>query len=152
MDPLSITSSLITSAQIAGEAQTLLDASKESSSALSRIRFRVAALRNMLDILAQDIMRADRTMFSSQTIDVAQPVLMRLSETLQNLLKIIQRSHLAESQKPHRRLLRIRDEASLQEISEELDQQESTLHTVVTLITLQSLRTLSVNLGDDQVL
>ncbi|CAN9141913.1 unnamed protein product [Alternaria alternata] len=152
MDPLSITSSLINSAQIAGEAQTLLDASKESSSALSRIRFRVAALRNMLDILAQDIMRADRTMFSSQTIDVAQPVLMRLSETLQNLLKIIQRSHLAESQKPHRRLLRIRDEASLQEISEELDQQESTLHTVVTLITLQSLRTLSVNLGDDQVL
>ncbi|CAN9385152.1 unnamed protein product [Alternaria alternata] len=152
MDPLSITASLITSAQIAGEAQTLLDASKESSSALSRLRFRVAALRNMLDILAQDIMRADRTMFSSQTIDVAQPVLMRLSETLQSLLKIIQRSHLAESQKPHRRLLRIRDEASLQEISEELDQQESTLHTVVTLITLQSLRNLPINHGNDQVL
>jgi hypothetical protein len=152
MDSLSITASLITTAQIAGEAQTLLDTSKESSSALSEIRSRIAALRNVLDILAQDIMRADRTMFSSQAIDATQPVLLELSEILQNLLKIIQRSHPAESKKPIRRIIGIRDESSFREIVEELDQQQSSLRNVVTLITLQSLQTLPVNLGDDQVL
>ncbi|KAH8632680.1 hypothetical protein IG631_11314 [Alternaria alternata] len=151
VDPLSITGSLITAAQLAGETQTLLEASKRPSSLLSQVRLRVVELRNILDVLAQDIMRADRTMFSSQTIAVTQPVLMKMMEIFQNLLKIIRRSHSAESQQPHRRIARHRDKASLQQISEELYHQRILLDDLVRLITSESVKASPANLGDEMV-
>jgi len=151
MDPLSITASLITTTQIAGEVQALLDTSEEPSPALSGIRSQIAGLRNVLDVLAHYIMRADRAMFSSQAIDSTQPVLLKLSEILQKFLKTCQRGYLAESKKPIRRIIRIQDESSLGEIIEKLDRQKSLLQDRV-VFEYEREKVISARLGDDHVL
>lgn len=151
MDPLSITASLITTAQIAGEVQALLDTSEEPSPALSEIRSQIDGLRNVLDVLAHYIMRADRAMFSSQAIDSMQPVLLKLSEILQKFLKTCQQGYLAESKKPIRRIIRIQDESSLREIIEKLDRQKSLLQDRV-VFEYEREKVISAHLGDDHVL
>lgn len=151
MDPLSITASLITTAQIAGEVQALLDTSEEPSPALSEIRSQIDGLRNVLDVLAHYIMRADRAMFSSQAIDSMQPVLLKLSEILQKFLKTCQQGYLAESKKPIRRIIRSQDESSLREIIEKLDRQKSLLQDRV-VFEYEREKVISAHLGDDHVL
>lgn len=151
MDPLSITASLITTAQIAGEVQALLDTSEEPSPTLSEIRSQIDGLRNVLDVLAHYIMRADRAMFSSQAIDSMQPVLLKLSEILQKFLKTCQQGYLAESKKPIRRIIRSQDESSLREIIEKLDRQKSLLQDRV-VFEYEREKVISAHLGDDHVL
>lgn len=151
MDPLSITASLITTAQIAGEVQALLDTSEEPSTALSEIRSQIDGLRNVLDVLAHYIMRADRAMFSSQAIDSMQPVLLKLSEILQKFLKTCQQGYLAESKKPIKRIIRSQDESSLREIIEKLDRQKSLLQDRV-VFEYEREKVISAHLGDDHVL
>jgi hypothetical protein len=151
MDPLSITASLITTAQIAGEVQALLDTSEEPSPALSEIRSQIAGLRNVLDVLAHYIMRADRVMFSSQAIDSTQPVLLKLSEILQKFLKTCQRGYLAESKKPIKRIIRVQDESSLREIIEKLDRQKGLLQDRV-VFEYEREKVISAHLGNDHVL
>jgi hypothetical protein len=151
MDPLSITASLITTAQIAGEVQALLDTSEEPSPTLSEIRSQIDGLRNVLDVLAHYIMRADRAMFSSQAIDSMQPVLLKLSEILQKFLKTCQQGYLAESKKPIKRIIRSQDESSLREIIEKLDRQKSLLQDRV-VFEYEREKVISAHLGDDHVL
>jgi septal ring factor EnvC (AmiA/AmiB activator) len=134
MDPLSITSSLIPAAKLAGKVLVAIDAvdvPKELKTSLSRIRADVAALQMLLDILAQDIMQADRTMLSSQTqtIAVIQPALMDLTHTLQKLYKTLKY--------PRTPLGAAFIRSQIREIGQGLETQRTSLTNLVSLIGLR---------------
>ncbi|CAN9376029.1 unnamed protein product [Alternaria sp. RS040] len=135
MDPLSITSSLTTAAQLAREVQALFIENEQSLSEekgkalrhekkqLLRIHDAAAELQHNLNRLVSNIITADRTMISTKSLVGIQPVLKDLSQTLTDAYDIVLSSSPTESKVRLGKSVRYRDAASAEEIGNDLFQE-----------------------------
>jgi hypothetical protein len=110
MDPLSITSSVIATAQLAKKVQVLFNTDDKILEArlpqFQDVLDIVTWLQHILDFVVQYIMQDDQTMISSQALAAIQPVLMSLAEPLQDLYHYTRKVfQIPESRRTHRAVM-----------------------------------------------
>ena len=138
MGPLSITSSIIEAARLAGEVQAAFEEKRKSSGdeieQLLQVRYVVARLQSALDDLVRQIMQADRTMISSQTLARMQAVLGELMNTLKDALGLMLRHTPAEWRVSFKKLMRYWGTGTAEEIRDKLNDQRNNLDALMVLI------------------